>query len=441
LLLWFNSYYKLLDTARGENAILQQRVKELTARVKVLTVANAALEAEVEMYRNDATSASSVALPSVAGLTLGSTSDATAASAKDADEFLFKSGDGVYCTESDTVHANLHGSANPLVVDVWNETILVTGGADSTVRFTNAFSSSSSEENTMSDGAAACSVSLPAPVIAAAVAPSTVKQTVAAGCMDGSVHLIEFETSTPLRALIVPTESLKKHSKYVRAVVWDNTNKLVTASADGTMHLYQVVRNILMETVEITCVKSFHFDAAIESVCFHGPVLLAYIRGTAHLTTIDTSNNDYDITKINLNVNTRNAVTGGFDDHVSFAILDMKISPNGKFLAAATDTSRHIIMDLTNHNVQIRNLYGHKADIYSSPVLAWSANSLYLYSNNQDASEYVVYEISSASIVSTISEHHVRPIKSMWSSRNSNMLVTNSFDRNTVVWIAKRADE
>lgn len=52
-------------TARTENAVLAAKVKELTEKVKVLTVENASLLAEVEMYRKEA------ALPNFSKLALG----------------------------------------------------------------------------------------------------------------------------------------------------------------------------------------------------------------------------------------------------------------------------------------------------------------------------------------------------------------------------------
>lgn len=55
----------LLILARTENATLKAKVKELTEQVKVLTVDNAALLAEVEIYRKEA------ALPTFSKLALG----------------------------------------------------------------------------------------------------------------------------------------------------------------------------------------------------------------------------------------------------------------------------------------------------------------------------------------------------------------------------------
>lgn len=57
------------NKARTENATLKQKVKELTEQVKELTVDNASLLAEVEMYRKEA------ALPTFSKLALGKDDD------------------------------------------------------------------------------------------------------------------------------------------------------------------------------------------------------------------------------------------------------------------------------------------------------------------------------------------------------------------------------
>ena len=45
------------------------------------------------------------------------------------------------------------------------------------------------------------------------------------------------------------------------------------------------------------------------------------------------------------------------DDFVSFAILSLVPSPDGKYLGAATDTSRNIIFEAKSSKI-VRDLYG-----------------------------------------------------------------------------------
>lgn len=78
--------------ARTENAVLSAKVKELTEKVKELTLENAALLAEVEMYRKEA------ALPNFSKLALGQASPSNMMDTEDnamtTDDFV-RAGNGV----------------------------------------------------------------------------------------------------------------------------------------------------------------------------------------------------------------------------------------------------------------------------------------------------------------------------------------------------------
>lgn len=62
-----------------------------------------------------------------------------------------------------------------------------------------------------------------------------------------------------------------------------------------------------------------------------------------------------------------------FDDFVSFSILSLKPSPNGKFLAAATDTSRQIIFESGTSNI-VRDLYGERTLYYTSEIYLFQSS-------------------------------------------------------------------
>ena len=200
----------------------------------------------------------------------------------------------------------------------------------------------------------------------------------------------------------------------------------------------------LITTVHVTHWQSLHLGGPVECLAFiSDTTLVAHARGTAVLSVLDlsSSNNDASVdarcavTELNLNTNHRDAVRGGFDEHVSFCCLDVQVSPCRQFVALATDHDRHIILDWRTKQ-QIRNLYGHAADGFSSPVIAWSCNGQYLYCNDQHTSALTVYDISTSKIVQSVLQPHTRPIKALWSSRKTNTVVTTSFDRDTVVWFA-----
>jgi WD40 repeat protein len=114
-------------------------------------------------------------------------------------------------------------------------------------------------------------------------------------------------------------------------------------------------------------------------------------------------------------------------------------SPNdgGKYLAAATDTSRNIIFESGTPR-QIRNLYGHQNDGFSQPKIAWSSNGQYLFGNTQDDSGICVWDIASSSIVKRLDEScngHKGTVRDMFSSSFSDTVVTVSYDKSAKVWL------
>jgi len=159
--------------------------------------------------------------------------------------------------------------------------------------------------------------------------------------------------------------------------------------------------------------------------------LICYARGTPYLSYFDIKN-DFKQTKINLNAAAGDA-TGGFEEHVSFAVMDM-VPYQDKYLAVATDTSRNIVLDLQTGRV-VRNLYGHQNDGFSQPKLAWSANGQYIIGNTQDESCLCVWDIASSKLIHRLAGHG-SPIRDLYSSPNSDTMVTTSFDKTTKLWFA-----
>ena len=120
-----------------------------------------------------------------------------------------------------------------------------------------------------------------------------------------------------------------------------------------------------------------------------------------------------------------------FDDHVSFAVLDMVA--RGDYLGLATDSSRNIVLDWRSGK-PVRNLYGHQNDGYSQPKLAWSgANPDYLYGNSQHESAVCVWDLASSKIVDRL-EGHSHTVRDMYASQHTDTLVTTSFDKTTRFW-------
>ena len=431
-LFFFWTIYFHLDvrTARAENEVLKAKVKRLEERCHLLTVENEGLKIEVEGYRKEA------ALPSFSKLALGQSAsmdsmDIMQDDRGDDDPFV-KSGNGIYASHCDVTLDQLHGMANPsccsLSVD---DSILITGGADRTITFCQwglAMKEGSKTEDEVVNQAVRVPCS--APVICTDFARKNMRPPfVVGGCMDGSVVLIQYDTShAGLQAKIIP--STIKHSKYVKQVAWSPTDNIfASASADGTVQVHKVLWNGMDDDIKVEKVQTLNLSGAVEALCFAHDHLCCYARGTPYLSYFDLGK-DFAQTKINLNQGPGNA---GFADHVSFCVLDMACKDD-KFLALATDMSRNIVLDWATGK-QIRNLYGHTNDGFSQPKIAWSQNGQYLLGNTQQDAHVCVWDIASSSIVDTL-KGHTQPIRDMYSSSSTNSLVTTSFDKKTKIWLA-----
>ena len=152
------------------------------------------------------------------------------------------------------------------------------------------------------------------------------------------------------------------------------------------------------------------------------------------------------------------------DEHVSFSVLDLAPSPNGRYLLAATDRSRHIMLRTPDaallaggssggkkkaagakaagaatddedgggggaasavrttrtmhHNdnpvhSHARNFYGHVADEYSQPRVGWSPCGKFVYSTSQADHAIHVWCVASARALSPVAAQHTELVRSL----------------------------
>ena len=413
---------------------MQEKVQELTAKLREVTFDKTLLQVELEELKQQQQDPSQQT-------SLLSSPDLAVTSLADSATAFVTSGNGVYPKRLEFNFANLHGSSNPSACALSSdETVLATGGADSNLvllAWGAAYSNATAKNIPASDHDKsptqalvdqALRVPCSAPVIAIHFSDS-LRNVVSAGCMDGSVQVVAYAHGVvrggPLQA-IHTTVAPQMHSKYVRAVAW-HKDLLATASADGSIHVYRVTKTA-DDTMDMHFLKSLHLPGSVEAMTFVQQRLVAYARNTSYLAYFDITDDAFALLQSPINAATGN---GGFDDHVSFCILDLQPSHNGKYLAAATDASRNIILDAAMGR-QIRNLYGHQNDGYSQPKVAWSANDEYLLGNTQESGNVVVWDIATSRIVEQLSGH-TKPIRDLCCSA-SDCLVTTSFDKDTKVW-------
>ena len=114
--------------ARSENTVLNEMVKDLSLKVKILTVENQSLLAEVEMYRKEA------AMPNFSSIALGKASSTDGMEVDDVPDEFIKSGNNVFPSDCAATLNNLHDRANILCCTLNpDDTLLATGGADNTL--------------------------------------------------------------------------------------------------------------------------------------------------------------------------------------------------------------------------------------------------------------------------------------------------------------------
>ncbi|KAL7518244.1 hypothetical protein ACHAWX_003092 [Stephanocyclus meneghinianus] len=448
-----------LNSAREENRVLQSKVKELSVRVHELLAENQALKAEVEIYREEFKRGGF----SRHGLGEDGKEEFVGVEKEDDDaEDFITAGNGIYPSDPAVVLSQIHGNSNPLCCTINpDDSLLATGGADSNLNLCR-WGLALAPGDDSSEKAVADSIRVPcgAPVICVAFAQVDGGRTfpvVAAGCMDGSVCLAycgrDLDASKDGKDRILRPEVGNecnginqygvKHGRYVKTVCWSPSAPiLASASADGTVQLTRVGDGSLSGEnfcgrVSMEVIRSIHFDSPVESMCFldKGDTLCCYVRGTSYLSYFNLKEG-FKQTKHSLNGGSSGS--GCFNDHVSFSVLSLCPSPNGgKYLALATDCSRNIIMETGTSRI-VRNLYGHKNDGYSNPKIAWSSSGQYLYGNSQDENCVCVWDIASSSIVKKLDEGnggHTGLVRDIYSSQNSDTVVTVSFDRSARVWL------
>ncbi len=292
---------------------MKAKVEELNAKVKELTLDNATLKAEVEMYRKEA------ALPSFSKLALGQSDEAMVSpnsNAAAAGEEFISSGNQVYPNDPVVSLPNINGTSNPLCCALNNsDNLLASGGADGFVTLTAWGSALAPNPKAAVNAVSnAARVRCNAPVICISFSP--IIDVICVGCMDGSVHFLGYSffggkvNAWPLR--VVSGDNVK-YTKYVKSISWSQSSPIVvSSSADGTVILSEITftdEDELMEDgdggikeVKIDKMKSFHFSGAVESLCFvnEGKSFCLYERDTSYLAYFDITN-EYKMTKCSLN--------------------------------------------------------------------------------------------------------------------------------------------
>eukprot|EP01100_Stratorugosa_tubuloviscum_P014245 TRINITY_DN7499_c0_g1_i1.p1 TRINITY_DN7499_c0_g1~~TRINITY_DN7499_c0_g1_i1.p1 ORF type:complete len:398 (-),score=154.43 TRINITY_DN7499_c0_g1_i1:24-1217(-) len=216
------------------------------------------------------------------------------------------------------------------------------------------------------------------------------------------------------------------HKKYVVRAKWfHDGNGFVTGSYDKSICIYLKSDLNNNENPNFSFVKQIEFSGNVEAIeITKDNVLIVSIRGDNYLNYINlTGDQMFQIKRINMNL------LG--DDHVSFTVLDLALSPSGSQLAASTDRSR-IILFRTGTPVQLRNYYGAENDSYGQPRLCWHSTGKYIYATSQDNKIYV-WDAITEKIVNKLQAHTKLP-RDLCFHNQLSLLASCSFDKTIRIW-------
>ena len=269
------------------------------------------------------------------------------------------------------------------------------------------------------------------------------------GGMDGSCHLIDVDQEK-----IVLT--WRDHDSFVLDLrIDDQSNGLlrcVTVSRDKSCIISALVYNEQDNEWSRTKLRSFFFQGCVEAVTFIDPVimkcnedLIVSVRNNCNLIYCNIKDN----TKRLWNMNEKG------DDHVSFTVLRMELSPSKQYLLLTTDAHRIFIIgngtngkngkngtdgtdgtDGSNGTITpkiLRNFYGHTADGMSTPRCQWHKSEKYILSNAQKDCACHIWSVASERTETQLNGHD-RAVRDLSSTCNGSYLCTVSYDKTLKIW-------
>ncbi|KAL3666216.1 hypothetical protein V7S43_009002 [Phytophthora oleae] len=310
--------------------------------------------------------------------------------------------------------------------------IVISGGADKCVCV-----------HDWKTGKKLCALTTSAPVLAVAFNPKReyADYFVAAG-MDAK-HALYRLVQQGEEWTVATVSEFHDHNRHgAFKLAWSRDGRMfATGSSDKSLNIYQCLQ--LAEgggeggSELVEKIKSFYFNGTVEAMVFapevkddveaSGELLVIAVRDDCYVHYVDCST----VEKERVNMNPDGI------EHVSYTIMDLSLSPSGKYLLAATDSNRNFIFSI-KQNMALRSFYGHKAGPYSQPRAVWHPSEKYVISNNEESGAIFIWSIASERVVETFDAHDglVRDLvcPTTVSSSGSPMLVTVSYDKRLKVW-------
>ena len=262
------------------------------------------------------------------------------------------------------------------------------------------------------------------PPLRLAIAPAG-GDILACGCMDGTVRLL-----TPQLGLWV---TFRDHKARCVALAWGG-DFLATCARDKTVVVYHVRDERVLDAIGLKDGEIFPekrhtivLPSNPESLCFApgGEELIVYCRGEPFRRHINIET----LAETRVSLNEKE-----WDTHCSFCVLDMAVSPDGKYLACATDANKHVIYEL-HGNEHVRVLVGHSADEYANARIAWLSDASVVSNSQKDPGLYQ-WDIGSGKILTHIERAHTKAVRDLAIADDGaeRRLATCSFDKKAKQW-------
>ncbi|CAN0162321.1 unnamed protein product [Scytosiphon promiscuus] len=231
--------------------------------------------------------------------------------------------------------------------------------------------------------------------------------------------------------------SSKNHAKYVVVCRWaPDGSAFVTASHDKVVTLYTLrgggdgTGQGGMGGTGYEQTKQLYFPEAVESAEFvrgEGGALELVVsaRGQPHLTYVNIET----LQQRRVSLNEKE-----WDTHVSFTVMSMAASADGKYLLAATDKSRNILWR-AGTNTRVRTLMGHTTDDYFQPRVQWDPSGMFSFCNSSGDHDVHVHCLASGRVVDRL-KGHGGVIRDIHHDPTRKLLLTASYDKTVKIWRA-----
>lgn len=120
---------------------------------------------------------------------------------------------------------------------------------------------------------------------------------------------------------------------------------------------------------------------------------------------------------------------------MSLSVKSLCVSPDGRFLACATDSSRVLVLRVGG-DWRPRSIFMTQTsdEPFHTPCLAWHYCSNYLYVSSGVGGTVEVLHLGSGKSLAHISAHKIN-VRNLWYDTTRRVLLTCSFDKTVKIWV------